>query len=218
MKALVIFSGGQDSTTCLGYAMDTYDEVEAINFNYGQKHAVEIEQARQICKHFNVKLTEIDISFLGSIVESALTDHGDVTKTHPKNSNLPASFVPNRNALFITLSHAFAQKIDAKVLIGGMCQTDYSGYPDCRREFIDLIEVALNNGSDANVSIETPLMFLTKAQTFKLANYHGVLEQVVELSHTCYNGNRTLKHDWGYGCGTCPACELRAKGWSEYIK
>ena len=215
-KVLVIFSGGQDSTTCLFEAIKKYNKVEAITFMYGQKHSVEIEQSKIICKKENIKQTIIDISFLDTLVESALTSNGDVNKINDKG--LPASFVPNRNQLFITLAHAYAQKIKAKILIGGMCETDYSGYPDCRREFIDAIELATNIGSDENIKIETPLMYLDKAETFKLANKTGYLKEVVELSHTCYNGVREELHSWGYGCGNCPACELREKGYNEANK
>jgi len=219
MKAIIIFSGGQDSTTCLYWAMNQkhrFDEVEAITFNYGQKHSIEIEQSKLICEKENIKQTIIDISFLDSIVESALTSNGDVKKLNEKG--LPASFVPNRNQLFITLAHSYAQKIGATVLIGGMCETDFSGYPDCRQEFIHAIELATNIGSDENIKIETPLMYLDKAETFKLANWTGHLKEVIELSHTCYNGVREELHEWGYGCGNCPACDLREKGFNEANK
>lgn len=215
-KAVVIFSGGQDSTTCLGWAMNRYDAVEAITFNYGQKHSIELEQAEKICKMYDVKQTVIDISFLDTIVESALTSNGDVSELNDKG--LPASFVPNRNQLFITLAHSYAQKIGAEALITGVCQTDYSGYPDCRETFVKAIEWTTNMGSDAEVKIETPLMYLTKADTFKLAEDENVLNTVLQHSHTCYNGVREHIHAWGHGCGNCPACELREKGWNEYLE
>jgi 7-cyano-7-deazaguanine synthase len=214
MKAVLIFSGGQDSTTCLGWALNRYESVEAITFNYGQKHLIEIDQSKLICKKLNVRQTIIDISFLGTIVESALTSNGDVSKKNDKG--LPSSFVPNRNQLFITLAHAYAQKIGAGTLITGVCQTDYSGYPDCRETFIKFIEAATNIGSDSNIKIKTPLMFLTKAQTFKMAEKENCLKEVIELSHTCYNGKRSNYHNWGYGCGDCPACKLRKKGFREF--
>lgn len=214
MKAIVIFSGGQDSTTCLYWAINKYKNVEAITFNYGQKHSIELEQSKIICNKENIKQTIIDISFLNTIVESALTSNGDVNKLN--NKGLPSSFVPNRNQLFITMAHSYAQKINANILVTGVCQTDYSGYPDCRETFIKAIEWATNMGSNSNIKIETPLMYLTKAQTFKLAEQENCLDEVIRLSHTCYNGNRTKEHDWGYGCGECPACELRRKGWNEY--
>lgn len=214
MKALVIFSGGQDSTTCLAWALNRYDAVEAITFNYKQKHSIEVEQSRKICEKLNVNQTVIDISFLDKLVESALTSNGDVNLLNDKG--LPASFVPNRNQLFITLSHAFAQKINAQTLVTGVCQTDYSGYPDCRQEFIDAIEGVSNLGSQSDISIETPLMYLNKAQTFELAEKEGALSLIINDSHTCYNGNRKNLNEWGYGCSICPACELRIKGWQEY--
>lgn len=219
MKALVIFSGGQDSTTCLYWAKKQHvliDEIECITFNYGQKHSVEIEQSILICKKENIKQTIIDISFLDTLVESALTSNGDVNQINEKG--LPASFVPNRNQLFITLAHSYAQKIGAKYLIGGMCETDFSGYPDCRQEFIDSIELTSNLGSDSDIEIQTPLMYLNKAETFLLASQVEALEEVIELSHTCYNGVRDKLHDWGYGCGDCPACELRKKGYKEFLE
>lgn len=213
-KALVIFSGGQDSTTCLYYAKELYKEVEAISFHYGQRHLIEINQAIKICQLENIHHRIVDISFYPELVESALTGAGDVSQV--KENGLPASFVPNRNALMITIAHAFAQKIGAKVLVTGVCQTDYSGYPDCRQMFIMKLSDVLNEGSTANIRIETPLMYLTKAETFQLAADLGKLDEVIELSHTCYNGVRKRK-EWGYGCGTCPACLLRAKGYTEYL-
>ena len=213
-KAIVIFSGGQDSTTCLGWALNRYETVEAITFNYGQKHSIELHQADQICKKYSVKLTVIDISFLDTIVESALTSNGDVNELNDKG--LPSSFVPNRNQLFITLAHSYAQKIGAKTLITGVCQTDYSGYPDCRAKFINELANVTNLGSDAEIIIETPLMRLTKSQTFKMAEDEDILHTVINMSHTCYNGDRDNFHKWGYGCNDCPACKLRAKGYKEW--
>lgn len=214
-KALVIFSGGQDSTTCLYSALSHFKEVEAISFFYAQKHHAELTQANKICRMENVKHKVVDISFLGDLVQSALIDHSrDISQIQP--NGLPASFVPNRNALMITIAHAYAQTIGADALITGVCQTDYSGYPDCRDVFIDEISDALNRGSGARIPIRTPLMYLTKAETFSLAEGLGALDKVIELSHTCYNGDRSNRHDWGYGCGTCPACLLRAKGYKEF--
>lgn len=217
-KALVILSGGQDSVTSLFWALGSAQQVEAITFYYGQNHSVEIDCARAVCMANNVKQKFVDISFLPQLVNSALTSNGDVNVLNEKG--LPSSFVPNRNALFITLAHAYAQKIGADTLITGVCQTDYSGYPDCRLEFISILEKALNNGSMSSISIATPLMFLTKAETFKLAEKLGRLEDVVEHSHTCYLGHRGAanRHFWGYGCGECPACNLREKGYVEFLK
>jgi len=343
-KAVVIFSGGQDSTTCLYWALSRYDIVEAITFNYGQKHSVELDCAKTICNSEGVKQTVIDISFLGTLVESALTSNGDVNKLNDKG--LPDSFVPNRNQLFITLAHAYAQKIGAETLVTGTCETDFSGYFDCRRTFINEIEKTSNIGSsghsltpewiagfidgegsfsrssyetkagkvyyptfsveqadegilnqiqaffgagtvtkrkknenslgkldtwefrlsyakceyvanlmrkygangrgkekfekwvsdhesflgrEANgdisanmaniglIKIETPLMYLDKAETFELAEKEGCLGFVIAESHTCYNGDRDKFHDWGYGCDDCPACELRKKGYEEFL-
>lgn len=217
-KALVLFSGGQDSTTCLGWALERFEQVGAIGFNYGQRHTVELEQARVIAERHGVLLKVVKVPFFGSLVDSALTkETGSVNKPHSRIKDLPASFVPNRNAFFLTLAHAYAQRVGAEVVVTGTCQTDYSGYPDCRRVFIDAIEKALNLGSNQAIKILTPLMELTKAQTFALAKECGVLYDVVELSHTCYNGDHKTENPWGYGCGECPACKLRAKGWREYL-
>ena len=216
-KALIVFSGGQDSTTCLGWAKNNYQEIEAISFFYNQKHSIELEKSIEICKIVNIKQTIINIDFLKNLVNSALISNGDVNKNHQDNNNLPASFVPNRNALFLTLAHSYAQKIKAHDIITGTCQTDYSGYPDCRRDFIDNLEKTLNSGSDTNIKIITPLMYLTKAETFKLAQNNQCLDLVLDYSHTCYNGSQ-FKNEWGYGCGECPACLLRKKGFYEFIK
>lgn len=215
-KALVVFSGGQDSTTCLGWARQEFEEAVAVTFHYGQKHAVEVEAAKRICERLGVPHHLVDLSFLPDLVESALTSGGNVSQQHPLKPGLPASFVPNRNALFFTLAHALAQKIGAEVLVTGVCETDFSGYPDCRQEFVDAIEAALNVGSQSDIQIATPLMYLDKAETFMLAEDCGVLDVVLEESHTCYNGDREHRHEWGYGCGTCPACLLRKRGWEEY--
>lgn len=219
-KALVIFSGGQDSTTCLFWALKEFDQVECITFDYGQKHKIEVEQSKKIAKFCNVEQTIVDISFLDTLVESALTSNRDVNE---KNKiGLPASFVPNRNQLFITLAHSFAQKIGARNLVTGVCQTDYSGYPDCRQVFIQSIWETTNLGSGLDssndISIHTPLMHLTKAETFKLADDLDYLEEVIEHSHTCYNGDRKTKNEWGYGCGKCGACIERAKGYEAFLK
>lgn len=214
--AVVVFSGGQDSVTCLGVALAQHNLVHCISFVYGQKHEVELECARKICNDLGVSLKIVDLSFLGQMVTSALTSDGDVNQPHEYKEGLPASFVPNRNALFLTTAHAYAQEVGAETIYTGVCQTDYSGYPDCRDQFIRMLEVALNNGYQCNIGIITPLMYLTKAQTFGLAEAYGFLERVVNDSHTCYNGNREIKHNWGYGCGECPACGLRQKGWEEY--
>jgi 7-cyano-7-deazaguanine synthase len=215
-KAILIFSGGQDSTTCLYWALKNFDVVEAITFNYGQKHSIELQCSMEICTLEAIKQTIIDISFLNTLVESALTSNGDVNEINAKG--LPASFVPNRNALFITLAHAYAQKIGAEAVITGVCETDFSGYPDCRKVFIDKIREALNTGSDSDIRIITPLMHLNKGEIFELAHSLGKISEVVTLSHTCYNGNHSTINEWGYGCGECPACKLREKGFDEFKK
>ncbi|MGE4319143.1 MAG: 7-cyano-7-deazaguanine synthase QueC [Deferribacterales bacterium] len=216
-NALVIFSGGQDSTTCLGWALDRFDRVHTISFGYGQNHSVELIQAGIIAEKMNVSSKIVDISFFAGMVDSALTSGADVNGAHPRLKNLPASYVPNRNALFITLSHAYAQLLGCDNLVTGVCETDYSGYPDCRSGFVSLMEESLNTGSECDIKIHTPLMHLNKAQTFKLAKDCGVLETVLEDSHTCYEGDRKHRHKWGYGCGRCPACRLRMKGYIEYM-
>ena len=218
-KAIVVFSGGQDSTTCLGVALTEYDHIHCIGFDYGQQHAVELECAQTIVdKYDNVDYIRIPVPAFDMFADSALLKSVDqsVNEEHSHKAGLPASFVPNRNAVFLTLAHAYAQKTGAEAIFTGVCETDYSGYPDCRSHFIRQLETALNSGAETEIPIITPLMFIDKAGTFKLAENVGILDDVVELSHTCYNGDRTERHDWGYGCGNCPACELRAKGWELY--
>lgn len=214
-KALVVLSGGQSSFTCLCWALREYDQVAAITFNYGQNHSVEVDCARRICRRFKVRHNIIDLDFMDKISDSALINGGNVSAVG--KNGLPASFVPNRNAIFLTLAHAFAQKIGARDVVAGMCETDFSGYPDCRHAFIENMEYSLNMGSDTHIFIVTPLMFLTKAQTFKMADDLGRLTEVIELSHTCYKGDRSKLHSWGYGCGKCPACVLRKNGYEEFI-
>lgn len=213
-RAVVIFSGGQDSTSCLFFALKRFEYVEAITFDYGQNHDVELIQSAKICLDARVRQTVVDLSFLGDLVDSALTSKGNVNELNAKG--LPASFVPNRNQLFITLAHAYAQKIGAEHLITGVCQTDYSGYPDCRQSFIDAVEHTSNLGSDSRVKILTPLMYLSKAEIFDFADLYDCLDVVLEDSHTCYNGDRSKRNIFGYGCNKCPACELRRAGYLEY--
>ena len=215
-KALVVLSGGQDSVTCLFWALAKFEEVEAITFKYGQRHEVELTCAKAVCRETGVPHKVLDMSFLGEIATSALTGDGDVSAAHALNDKLPASFVPNRNALLLGAAHSYAQTIGAEVLVTGVCQTDYSGYPDCREEFIMLLNTALDIGTAREVKILTPLMYLTKAETFKLADELGVLSTVIEMSHTCYEGDRSVRHQWGYGCGECPACGLRRAGYEEF--
>ncbi len=218
-RALVVFSGGQDSTTCLGWAKNRFNYVETITFDYGQKHRVEIAQAGKIASLLGVKNTLLSLDAFTQLNDSALIDGTqDIGAHHRTHTNLPASFVPNRNAIFFTLAHAFAQKQDINHIIIGVNQTDYSGYPDCREPFVKALEIALNLGSEADITFHYPLMHLTKAETFKLSQEEGVLELVLNESHTCYNGDHGHKHAWGYGCGECPACVLRKIGWETYAK
>lgn len=214
-KAVVIFSGGQDSTTCLFWAKEQFSDVEAISFLYGQKHAIEIEQAKKICQLAKVKHTIVDLSFLNTIVDSALISNGNVNEI---KNGLPSSFVPNRNQLFITLAHAYAQKIGAGHLVTGVCQTDYSGYPDCREVFIKQLQATTNLGSNTQIKIHTPLMKLTKAQTFQMAfKIKDCYDVVINESQTCYEGSEK-PNDWGRGCGECAACKLRLKGYNEFLR
>lgn len=215
--AVVVFSGGQDSTTCLGVALALHETVKAVSFYYGQRHKVELLQAAKICDAHGVEHALVDISFFGNLVTSALVgERGNVADSHPHKPGLPASFVPNRNAMFLTIAHAIAQEERATAVYTGVCETDYSGYPDCRADFIISLEAALNLGYQARVKFVTPLMHLDKGDTFDLANQVGFLDVVLEDSHTCYNGDRTARHEWGYGCGQCPACDLREKGWLTF--
>lgn len=213
-SALVLFSGGQDSTTCLYWAKNRFQRVEAIAFDYGQKHAIELEQARLIADVAEVPLTLVDIR--GTLSGSALTEHEkDVSAEHDKNSELPASFVPARNALFITLAAGHAYNHRMADLVGGMCQTDFSGYPDCRRVFIDSIAASLSLAMDIDLRIHTPLMYLNKAETWKLAADLQIVDIVREMTHTDYNGDRSTLNEWGYGKLDNPASVLRAKGYEE---
>lgn len=218
-KAVVLFSGGQDSTTILGYAIKIHgaENVLALSAYYGQRHKVELEQAADICHKLGVRHEVLDVSVLGHTFNSGLTSaYTSVSDPHPEMPEVPNSFVPMRNAILLTLAFGVATRDGAGVVYGGMCQTDYSGYPDCRHDFVETLSEALRIGYMANVEIDTPLMYLTKAETFALAEAAGVLDIVLTGSHTCYEGDRATLHPWGYGCGVCPACQLRAKGWDEY--
>lgn len=219
--AVVVLSGGQDSATCLAKAFDTHTEVHTVTFDYGQRHgAEEVRAADLIAGIVGVpkeRRYKVRVPFLENNVTSALTDsEQDVSDQHAYKEGLPASFVPARNALFLTMAHGIAQEVGARTIYTGVCQTDYSGYPDCREGFIGSLEFALNTGYESKIYIATPLMHLTKAETFALASEHQVLEMVLEHTRTCYNGDGKTRHDWGYGCDACPACELRKKGFEEY--
>ena len=211
--ALVLFSGGQDSTTCLYWAKERFERVLALGFDYGQRHRVELEQAQTIADLAEVPFAVMDVR--GTLGASALTEGGDTSQAHALDPDLPASFVPGRNAVFLTLAASYAYTHGVADLVGGMCQTDYSGYPDCRRVFVDSLQTTMTLALGRDVRVHTPLMYLTKAETWKLANDLGCLGVVVEHSHTDYHGDRTERHPWGYGRLDNPASILRAKGYEE---
>ncbi|SDZ56481.1 7-cyano-7-deazaguanine synthase QueC [Pseudomonas salomonii] len=227
-KALVLFSGGQDSTTCLAWALERYEHVETIGFDYGQRHRIELEcrlnilqEIRNRFPNWAQRLGEdhvLDLKLLGQISDTAMTAEKTIEF---EENGLPNTFVPGRNLLFLTFAATIAYRRGLTVLVGGMCETDYSGYPDCRDNALKATQVALSLGMDAPVIIETPLMWLNKAQTWRLAEDLGsqdFVKLIQEESHTCYLGTRQQKHEWGYGCGTCPACELRKTGYEQYIQ
>jgi 7-cyano-7-deazaguanine synthase len=224
--ALVLFSGGQDSTTCLAWALQRYARVETLAFDYGQRHAIELtvrpnilQTIRTLDSSWAKRLGEdhmLDLSVLGEVSETALTRDSEITM---QADGLPNTFVPGRNLLFLTLAAALAYRRGISVLVGGMCETDYSGYPDCRDETLRALQSALRLGMSTQLTIETPLMWLDKAATWQLADQLGgkaLIELIRNETHTCYLGERGQLHDWGYGCGHCPACELRANGYAQY--
>ncbi|MBP8782534.1 MAG: 7-cyano-7-deazaguanine synthase QueC [Paludibacteraceae bacterium] len=218
-KAYILLSGGQDSFVCLIWALQHFSEVEAVSIAYNQRHAKEIEYAKKIAAHFNVPHFTYDIgSFMSSIAESSLLNSSNHNTQHAQASHLPASFVPNRNGLFLTIiaNHAFKQETKHIHLVTGTCETDYSGYPDCRDNYIKAKATELSLGLDISVSIHTPLMWKTKAETFAMAHEAGKLNELIQLTLTCYNGEETM-HPWGYGCGECPSCVLRKKGYEEFL-
>lgn len=225
-SALVLFSGGQDSTTCLAWALERYDRVETIGFTYGQRHFVEM-QARQKVVHnlriafpdWSEKLhddTILTLHALGTISDTSLTRN---TAIEIRSSGLPTTFVPGRNLLFFTYAAALGWRRGITTLVGGMCETDFSGYPDCRNDTLQALGKAIALGLDKPVKIETPLMFLDKAGIWALAGKLGgkpLVNIVTEDTHTCYLGDRAVRHRWGYGCGRCPACDLRSRGWRKW--
>lgn len=224
--ALVLFSGGQDSTTCLAWALSRYEKVETIGFDYGQRHAIELavrpvllERMRSFSAEWNSKLGEdhmIDLSLIGNISDTALTR--DVAIAMQENG-LPNTFVPGRNLLFMTVAATVAYRRGLDVLVGGMCETDFSGYPDCRDDTMKALQVALNLGMATQFKVETPLMWIDKAATWRLAHSLGgqaLVDLIRAETHTCYLGERGALQDWGYGCGTCPACDLRAHGYQQF--
>ena len=225
--ALVLFSGGQDSTVCLAWALDRHARVETVGFDYGQRHAVELEARTRVRQRIVEDFPDwdgrlgpdhmLEMRGFGAIGETAMTGERAFEIT---SKGLPSTYVPGRNLVFLTYAAARADRRGLAVLVGGMCETDFTGYPDCRRESLDAMERALNLGMAQDFRIETPLMRLTKAETWALAKGLGgetLVDLVLEDTHTCYRGDREARHPWGYGCATCPACELRARGWEGFV-
>ena len=226
--ALVLFSGGQDSTTCLALALSKYERVETVAFVYRQRHSVELEarlnvlaQIKLQFPHWAHKLGEdhlLDLAVLGQVSETSLTR--DMV-FQMEEGGLPNTFVPGRNLLFLTLAAALAYRRGLEVIVTGVCETDYSGYPDCRDDSMKAMQLALSLGMDKLFLIETPLMWIDKADTWRLAQQLGgqpLVDLIVEHTHTCYLGDRTHRQAWGYGCGQCPACDLRAKGFERFVQ
>ena len=225
-SALVLFSGGQDSTTCLAWALDRFERVETIGFAYGQRHDIELECRKDVIAairaafpHWAARLGDdhmVDVPTLDAISETSLTREAEFRM---QEDGLPNSFVPGRNLVFLTFAAAVAYRRDIKSLVTGVCETDYSGYPDCRDDTMKAMQVALNLGLERRLVIETPLMWIDKAQTWALAQSLGgdaFVELVRARSHSCYAGDRSHVHEWGRGCGSCPACELRRDGWAKW--
>jgi 7-cyano-7-deazaguanine synthase len=224
--ALVLFSGGQDSATCLAWALDRFNHVETLGFDYGQRHAVELEcraTVRDGLATVNADWAArlgpdhtLSLAALGEVSDTALTRSVEIAMT---DQGLPNTFVPGRNLVFLTFAAALAYRRGLKHIVAGMCETDYSGYPDCRDDTIKALQVALNLGMESRFVLHTPLMFIDKAETWRLAERLGgdpLVELIRTESHSCYLGDREHVHDWGHGCGTCPACHLRAAGWRRY--
>ena len=226
--ALVLFSGGQDSATCLAWALERYDHVETVGFDYGQRHIVELECRKNVLTALRAHFPKwsdrlgddhmLDMTLLSKISETAMTEN----KAIEFNANgLPNTFVPGRNLLFFTFAAALAYRRELKFLVGGMCETDYSGYPDCRDNTLKALQLALSLGMEYPLVIETPLMWIDKRQTWKMAVDLGgsdFLEIIRDKTHTCYLGDRRTHHPWGYGCGNCPACELRKSGYEQFVR
>ncbi|WP_298445819.1 7-cyano-7-deazaguanine synthase QueC [uncultured Ferrimonas sp.] len=211
-KAVVVFSGGQDSTTCLVQAIKQFDEVHAITFDYGQRHSEEIDVAQRLTKQLGIAAHKVlDVGMLNELAVSALTRDSIPVDNELMDNGLPNTFVPGRNILFLTLAGIYAYQIGAETVITGVCETDYSGYPDCRNSFVQSLQQALELGMDRPLTLSTPLMWLDKAETWALADQYHALELVRDQTLTCYNGQL------GSGCGTCPACILRANGLQQYL-
>ncbi len=232
-NALVLFSGGQDSTTCLAHALAQYERVETLAFDYRQRHHVELQARKHVLREIKAQFPQwahklgedhmLDLAVLGQVSETSLTRD---MAFKMESSGLPNTFVPGRNLLFLTLAAALAYRRELDVIVTGVCETDFSGYPDCRDDTMKAMQIALSLGLDKRLLIETPLMWIDKAQTWQLAQDLGeraqtgggqqLVDLIVEHTHTCYMGDREHRQDWGYGCGTCPACDLRAKGWAHW--
>jgi 7-cyano-7-deazaguanine synthase len=226
-RALVLFSGGQDSTTCLVWALDRYDHVETMGFDYGQRHRVELDCRGKLIERIRTEFPAwahrlgedhiLDLKVLGEVSDTALTSAKAIEF---EKTGLPNTFVPGRNLLFFTFAATVAYRRDLHTLVGGMCETDFSGYPDCRHNTLQALQVAMSLGLDQPLLVETPLMWRDKAQTWQLADSIGgerFLKIIQEDTHTCYLGDRSQRRTWGYGCGTCPACELRKQGYEAFI-
>ena len=226
-SALVLFSGGQDSATCLAWALSRYERVETVGFDYGQRHGVELACRAPVIASIKAAFPQwvgkigddrvVSLDLLKAISDTALTS--DVAIEMNANG-LPNTFVPGRNVLFLTVAAAIAYRRGIGTIVTGVCETDYSGYPDCRDEFVKAMQAALNLGMAQQFSLETPLMWIDKAATWRMAHQLGgdaLLEIILENTHTCYLGDRSQRHDWGFGCGTCPACELRKNGYVKYL-
>jgi len=224
--ALVLFSGGQDSTTCLAQALSKYARVETVGFDYGQRHRVELQARLVVLREIRAQFPQwadrlgedhvLDLAVLGQVSETSLTRD---TAFKMESSGLPNTFVPGRNLLFLTLAAALAYRRDLQVLVTGVCETDFSGYPDCRDDSMKAMQLALSLGMDKRFLIDTPLMWIDKAATWAMAEALGgqpLVNLIIEHTHTCYLGDRENRHAWGYGCGQCPACELRARGYAAY--
>lgn len=209
-KALVVFSGGQDSTTCLFWALERYESVETVTFHYGQRHNAELDCAREICQELGVKQHELDMTLLSQLAPNALTDQDrEITQ---EAGDVPNTFVPGRNLLFFSFAGVLARQIEAKHIITGVSETDFSGYPDCRDDFVKSLNVTLNLAMEESLVIHTPLMWLDKSEVWELSDQLGKFEYVQEKTLTCYNGVPAS------GCGTCPSCELRARGLEKYLQ
>ena len=224
--ALVLFSGGQDSTTCLAHALARYERVETLGFDYGQRHSVELQARTTVLARLAERFPAwaprlgqdhmLTLDVLRQIGGSSLTEDMAFAM---QADGLPNTFVPGRNLMFLTLAGALAYRRGLQVIVTGVCETDFSGYPDCRDDTMKAMQLALNLGLERRLRIETPLMWIDKAATWRMAEALGgpaLVDLIVEDTHTCYEGERGQRHDWGYGCGTCPACALRARGWEGY--